>query len=685
MTHAITDEQHQKKCSKLVNKIMNVLCLSYICIFIGTLLTLAVFVYLTQSTDFENKKLSSEYLATMYYFLKPVLFYQHSQLLIVFIPLLGAVITAITGKFSVVLRDIMLVFITFVVFVLIIMLFPQAIDGDIVSTIPGIFGYGLHFKVDMLSFIMLLTSATLWLVVSMYSHEYMNHENHQDRFCLFMLWTFAGVLGTLMASDILTMVFFFEFMTIASYFLVAHNQSRESLLAGNNYLFMSIAGGLALLTAMLLVLFHTNCLSFVALASQLDQIGWVKNLIAGLFIAGFGIKAGMLPLHIWLPKAHPAAPTPASALLSGLLVKTGTYGLLRIATSFYMPERTLIKEGLDNVWKMSSNIGGVIIWIGILTMLTGVFMALQQSNIKKMLAYHSISQMGYIIMGTGVASYLGHIGSMGFAGSIYHTINHALFKSLLFMVAGIVYLRTRQLNMYKLGGLYRQMPFSAFICLIASFGITGMPFFNGFASKSILHHAITEAHHYGHYSFYYAEIIFIIVSAGTACSFIKLFYYVFSGKCPEKYQNLSKEGNGMMQLSMGILALLIVLIGCFPSFLMEKLIIISAKQFAYDKLFISEYLHDMHFFNYSDMMGMITVYIGGIVMFLIGKRLNLFHINIPSWLSIDTAVYTRIYKLVSKSSKNLTEKYECLTNGADILIYLTVLAASMFTVTMFFR
>jgi len=146
---------------------------------------------------------------------------------------------------------------------------------------------------------------------------------------------------------------------------------------------------------------------------------------------------------------------------------------------------------------------------------------------KKMLAYHSVSQMGYIIMGIGVAAYLGPKGAMGFSGAIYHMVNHALFKALLFMVAGIIYLRTHELDMYQLGGMWRKFPFTALVCLIAVLGITGMPLFNGYASKSILHHAIVEAYEYGHPSFRYAEMMFTLTSAGTVTSFIKLFGFVF--------------------------------------------------------------------------------------------------------------------------------------------------------------
>jgi len=180
------------------------------------------------------------------------------------------------------------------------------------------------------------------------------------------------------------------------------------------------------------------------------------------------------------------------------------------------------------------DIGAVVIGLDIVTMVFGVIAALEQEKMIRLLAYHSVSQMGYVIMGIGVAAYLGYDGAMGFSGSIYHMINHGLFKALLFMVAGVVFFRTREKNMYNLGGLWRKLPLAAVVGLIATFGITGMPLFNGFASKSILHHAIIEDYEYNHPVFKWAEYLFTFVSACTAASFIKLYSHVFLGHIPKK-------------------------------------------------------------------------------------------------------------------------------------------------------
>ncbi|WP_041721168.1 complex I subunit 5 family protein [Alkaliphilus metalliredigens] len=603
-------------------------------------------------------------------------------LLVIMIPLVGGPIEAYIGKKSENLRDMAVVDTTFVTLLLVLAMYPQVAQGEMYYHLPKLLGYGLSFKVDMLSFIMAATAGVLWFLVSIYAHDYMGIENHRNRFYLWMSVTFGGILGTVMAGDLFTMFLFFEIMTFSSYFLVAHNQSKESILAGNSYIYMGVAGGLSILLGMILLYAYTGTLEFIPLASEIKDLGWVKYLMTGLFVGGFGIKAGMLPLHIWLPKAHPVAPTPASALLSGILIKVGAYGILRVSISFFVPSITEISGYADSLWEVSQKLGAVIIWIGIITMVVGVFMALQQSNMKKMLAYHSISQMGYIVMGIGVATYLGYKGAMGFSGGIYHMVNHALFKALLFMVVGLVYLRTHELDMYKLGGMWRKMPFTAFLCIIAALGITGMPGFNGFASKSILHHAIIEAYEYGHPSFRYAEMIFTVVSAGTVCSFIKLFSFVFLGKCPEKYKDIEGE-KGMMDLAMGGLALMIIAVGQVPNFMMDKFIIPAARTFTYDPAFIDKYLVDMNFFNTADLTGMIWIYLMGAGIFIVGMKFHLFHIHLPQWLDVERTVYKPMYRGVVNFSKGFTNRYEMTIISSDVVIYSVILTSVLFVLLKF--
>ncbi len=653
----------------------DVFCVNCVIVFIMYLIMFAI-VVIASSIGF-GSTLAGDNKGIFTTFAHWITSFKAIPLVVIILPLLGGPLEAILGKKNEMIRDTFVVNSTFVTFILVILMYPQVMQGDLNFSIPGVLGFGLNFRVDILSYIMAVTAGVLWLFVTIYAHDYMNMEHHRDRFYLWMSITFSGILGTVMAADLFTMFLFFELMTFSSYVLVAHNESTESILAGNSYIFIGVVGGLSLLLGMIILYSQTGTFAFTPLASQIAQMGNIKYVMSFLFIVGFGIKAGMLPLHIWLPKAHPVAPTPASALLSGILIKVGAYGILRLTTSIFMPAMSEIAGYADPLWNMSKNIGFIVTWMGIITMTAGVYLALQQTNMKKMLAYHSISQMGYIIMGIGVEAYLGYKGGMGFAGAIYHIVNHALFKSLLFMVVGVVYLRTKELNMYKLGGLWKKLPFTALVALIASLGIAGVPLFNGFASKSLLHHAIIEAYHYGHASFRYAEWIFIAVSAGTVCSFIKLFKLTFLGKLPKKYENMQGE-KGMMDLAMGGLAILIIAIGHFPGFIMNRFIIPATRRLTFDVHFIDHYLVDINFFNFTDLSGMFWIIVYGFAIYFIGMKFGLFHLHFHEKFNIDKNLYKPIYNAVVTTSNTITAKFENKFINNDVGIYSFMLLTILF-------
>ncbi len=310
---------------------------------------------------------------------------------------------------------------------MILSLFPAVSEGNITLRISQVLGYGINISIGMMSYILALLTSFIWLMVAIYAPTYMNKEQHRTRFYLFLMLTYGFILGTVMSGCIFTTFLFFEAMTFSSYMLVVHCETKECIEAGNSYIYMGIMGGLCILLGMVLLFFNIETLEYTNLASEMQTLGGLEYFIMALFIIGFGVKAGLFPLHVWLPKAHPIAPTPASALLSGIMVKIGAYGILRTTTSFFFPEPSQVIDGFsDSIWVSAQTLGAVIIWFGIITMGFGVFMALQQGNMKKMLAYHSVSQMGYIIMGIGVAVYLGYKGAYGLLRS-YVSYNKSCF------------------------------------------------------------------------------------------------------------------------------------------------------------------------------------------------------------------------------------------------------------------
>ena len=521
------------------------------------------------------------------------------------------------------------------------LMYPLLSDGSIlVYRLPMIITpLSLTFRVDGLGFLFALIASFIWLMATIFALEYMNHEKSQGRFFAFFMLTYAGTIGVPLAGDLLSLLIFFELMSLASYVLVIHTQTDEAYSAGNLYLYMGIFGGMCLLTGM--SIFYFNCGS-LAIAPQTCLVKDFNSyyLAAGLLmIVGFGIKAGMAPLHIWLPKAHPVAPAPASALLSGIMIKTGAYGMIRVINMIYTPDNSALSvnnlaAGVSNLWAQLSGTGHIIIWFGIATMFFGVILAILQDNIKKMLACSSISQIGYIIMGIGVAAYLGYEGAMGLGGAVYHIFNHAFFKSTLFLAAGAIVYMTGELDMSKLGGLKEKMPFTTAVVLIATLGIVGMPLFNGYASKTLLHHAIVEAYEHHHlYSLFIAEKIFTITSAGTVCYFLKFIYFAFWRPAPARLSEVKREPV-LMRISMGLLALCMVLIGFSPNLILRKLIGPAMDNFVLDSYLVN-YLLKINFWTLHDLGAVALALVLGAVLYFLVMRTKVYSIRLPYWLGAD--------------------------------------------------
>lgn len=589
-------------------------------------------------------------------------------LFVIFAPLVGALVVALFSK-NPKRRNATVVIANLISFLLLIHMYRPVVAGisfgshiyrGIEVSLPFVFGLGLNFRVDTVSLLIALVTSFVYSLSCIYATSYMAEEHAQTRYFSFVLLTLSANLGVLLAKDFFSLFIFFEAMAIFSYVLVIHEENKQAMEAGKLYIYMSIIGGLALLAGIILLYSFTGRLDIAPMASIIEKgMPSLKYPVAALMIAGFGTKAGIFFLHIWLPEAHPVAPTPASALLSGLMIKVGAYGIIRTVNTLFAPTH-LTSTTLNNL-------GYVLIWTGVLTMFFGVVNALLSSNCKRMLAYHSVSQMGFIVMGIGCAAYLGRDGAMGLAGALYHIVNHALFKAGLFLSIGAVYLRTKELDMYKLGGLWRNMPFTCLACFIAVMGITGAPFFNGFASKTLLHHAINEAYEGSAQfsgtrlpilSLKLAEIIFMLTCFGTFCSNLKMWLFVFIWKRPEKYRDVKPEP-ASMKIALGALSVAILFIGLRPNWMIEKFIGPSLAYFGYEPA-----SHPYHIlFNLHAPAGILKstipilydprtlsafgttealqnlvacglVALGGGMVFVLGYRFGWFHVRPPEWVSV---------------------------------------------------
>lgn len=559
-------------------------------------------------------------------------------LYIILIPFIGSFIGFIIGRKEEKLRDVFNIIMTGFNFLLITSLYKNVMNGKIEFFIPNIMGTGLQFKLDMFRYIFVWLTALIWFLVTIYSTQYLISYKNRNRYYLFFMLTYWSTLGIFVSQNFLNLFTFFEIMSLTSYPLIIHDEDKYSHEAGETYIIMAVTGGLVLLMGLFLLYNYTQTLDIYELRYLLKDMGNIKYVITGLIIFGFGIKAGMIPLHIWLPKAHPAAPAPASAVLSGVLLKTGIFGIL-ITAEIIVPGDIYVSLAL--------------LILGFLTMFVGGFLAMFQRNIKRILAYSSMSQMGYIIVGIALVGMLQDHKAMALYATLYHIINHMVFKVLLFMGAGIIYMALHELSINGIGGFGRNKNILKVAFFIGLCGIIGMPGFNGFISKNMLHHALAEAVHlYGGFWLDFGEIIFTISSAFTTAYLLKLFIAVFVEKSNQEIDNVKMKITGRALAPMAVLALITVFIGIHPQFIMNILDKAVETFNIYHKI-------DVHFYTVENIKSSFTSIGLGVLIYVFfirkvlkrGSGQNWWYENtVLNWFSLEKNVYIPIFKMIFKVS-----------------------------------
>jgi formate hydrogenlyase subunit 3/multisubunit Na+/H+ antiporter MnhD subunit len=363
-------------------------------------------------------------------------------------------------------------------------------------------------------------------------------------------------------------LFVWELMTLSSFIMVIFENSKpETLKAGLNFLVQSHIDVLFITVGFIWVSFQTNSYDFGAISQYCSSINPAISLILFLcFFVGFAIKAGIVPFHTWLPHAHPVAPSHVSGLMSGVMIKLGIFGILRIM--LLINQNYLI-------------IGYIILIFSLFSGLYGVILAIVQHNLKKLLAYHSIENIGIIGIGIGIGSIgIGinnqYIAFAGFAGALLHTLNHSLFKSLLFYSAGTIYQATHTLNIDSMGGLIKKMPHTAILFLIASLAICGLPLFNGFISEFLIYLGLFEGIHTGNLSIITISILSILSLVGIGglalLCFTKAFGIIFLGESREKPKHEIKEAEPSKLFPQYLIVALIISIGLLPQIFVKILI-----------------------------------------------------------------------------------------------------------------
>lgn len=338
---------------------------------------------------------------------------------------------------------------------------------------------GIDLRLDPLASVMLIAVSGVGLAAVLFSVDYMRQFTDKHRYYSLFLFLVAGMNGVILAGDLFNLYVFMEIAAVASYALVAFGCGHEELEASFKYAVLGTLASTFILIGVALVYGVTGALNLTQIAERVSADGLAPSLMLALalFLGGFGLKAALVPFHAWLPDAHPAAPAPVSAMLSGLLIKAiGVYVLARLIYNVFGPDESIL---------------AALRWLGVLSMVVGGLLATGQRDIKRLFAYSSISQVGYIVLGLGLGT------TLGVVGAIYHLLNHAVFKSLLFLNAGAVEYATGSRDLQRLDGQSRALPVTGATSLLASMSIAGVPPLNGFWSKLIIVVACVQGEAYG--------------------------------------------------------------------------------------------------------------------------------------------------------------------------------------------
>lgn len=401
-----------------------------------------------------------------------------------------------------------------------------------------------------------------------YMKPYLNKGMHTASHYFFLLMLIASMLGVVTVQNGLFFLIVWELMSLSSFFLVIFEGEKKNVLkAGIKYLVYMHFSVIFIIAMFALLSNASGSFDFSDYADVLRQNQPFANLVFLLAFAGFGIKAGFVPFHNWLPDAHPAAPTHVSGIMSGVMIKTGIYGILRVLLLIGTP---------------SKFVSYIVLSIAVISALYGVLYAITQHDIKRLLAYHSIENIGIIGIGIaigmlGLAYNNNIVAILGFSGAILHVINHSIFKELLFFAAGSVYLKTHTRNIETLGGLIKKMPATALLFIIGSIAICGLPPFNGFISEFLIYAGMLLGVPSSEMGMFITLIISIgalaMVGTMAVLCFSKASGIMFLGEArSEAASNVKEDAPRIMIVPMSILAIFTLLIGIFPQYIMQVIL-----------------------------------------------------------------------------------------------------------------
>ena len=480
--------------------------------------------------------------------------YHHFPVYSIMVLFLGAFLIVLFGKNKFMRNLLAFLSVSISLACIVALVKPVMLDGEIIAywmgnrAVAGGYAIGIALEVDALSLFFALLISTAVFVSGVYSLQYMEHDNNVPEYYTLFLMLSGGVIGLVLSGDIFNMFIMVEILTFAAVALTAfRNKAHGALEAAFKYLVVGCIGSTCILVGVIMLYAQAHTLNFAQLSAVIPgNMNNATKLAFALLFVGFGTKAFIVPFHPLAADAHGAAPASISVLISGVLTKSGIYGLIRLTYFLFQ----------------TMNLGTfqfLLVFIGSVSMFVCVTMALAQHDFKRLLAFHSISQIGYVLAAVGLCT------GLGFSAGLYHAMNHTLFKGLLFLCAGAVLHQTGTTNLDELGGLSKKMPWTTGLFLVGAFSISGLPPFNGFASKWMVYQAAYQkASETGNIGFLFVTLIALVTSVLTLASFVKVSQSVFFGRLPAKYENV-KEVKGGMIFAMCLFAILCVVTGLFPS------------------------------------------------------------------------------------------------------------------------
>jgi hydrogenase-4 component B len=436
----------------------------------------------------------------------------------------------------------------------------------------------VQLVIDRLSGFFAAVTSVMSSVCAVYAIGYMKHYNNLKRTVashfFFLPVLIISMLLVAVVQNAVAFLIVWEIMSLSSFFLlIFENEKEEVYKAGINYLVSMHIGVIFLISAFVILITQSGSLDFASFREVFEKERGLVNLLFILFFVGFGTKAGFIPFHTWLPSAHPAAPSHVSGLMSGVMIKTGIYGILRVISLIGEP---------------TAMMAYLVLFISLITGIVGIVYAIAQNNLKKLLAYSSVENIGIIGIGIGIGLLgivykIPMLALLGFSGGILHILNHSIFKSMLFYSAGGVYHAAHILEIEKLGGLIKTIIWTAVFFLIGSIAISGLPPFNGFLSELLIYWGLVSGLQSGSVPLAVSLIGsfagLALIGAMSLLCFTKAFSIVFLGSPRSEYHDTPKDLSLSMKIAMCVQCFLIIAIGLAPAYVF-KIISLVAAEFA---------------------------------------------------------------------------------------------------------